>query len=81
MSFVTTNRKGNKVVLLNPAEKAAKYADELRNGIRYTNDNRYKVDKDGVVLGLDKAQRAYRSSYLDARKDSANCYKYKQKKR
>ena len=52
MAFSIIKKNGKKVTLLNPSEKAGKYADELRNGIRYTNDGRYKADKDGVVMGL-----------------------------
>lgn len=81
MSTRITTRKGKTITLLNPSEKGEKYADELRNNIRYTNDGKYKADKDGVVDSLSKTQRAYRSGYLDARKDSANCYKHLKKKR
>lgn len=81
MPKTITTKKGKTITLLNPSEKGEKYADELRNNIRYTNDGKYKADKDGVVDSLSKTQRAYRSGYLDARKDSANCYKYLKKKR
>ena len=79
--YKTRSRAGKPVTLLNPAEKASKYADELRNGIRYTNDNKYKADKNGVVLEVTKEGRAYRAGYLDARKDSANAYKANLKKK
>lgn len=78
--FKFLNKKGKEVTLLNPSEKAAKYSDELRNGVRYTNDGKYKADEDGVVLGLSDAQKSYRSGYLDARKDSARAYKANKKK-
>lgn len=81
MSTRITTKKGKTITLLNPSEKGEKYADELRNNIRYTNDGKYKADKDGVVDSLSKTQRAYRSGYLDAKKDSANCYKHLKKKR
>lgn len=81
MAVSIIKKNGKKVTLLNPAEKGEKYADELRNGIRYTNDGRYKADKDGVILGLDKKQRAYRAGYLDARKDNAKAYRANKKKR
>ena len=79
--YKTRSRTGKPVTLLNPAEKASKYADELRNGIRYTNDNRYKADKNGVVMKVTKEGRAYRAGYLDARKDNANAYKANLKKK
>lgn len=73
--FKFFSKKGKEVTLLNPSEKAAKYADELRNGTRYTNDGKYKTDENGVVLGLNDTQKSYRSGYLDARRDSAKAYK------
>ncbi len=81
MATTITTKKGKRITLLNPSEKAEKYADELRNNIRYTNDGKYKADKDGVVDPLSKSHRAYRSGYLYARKDSANCYKHSRKKK
>lgn len=72
-------KKGKTVTLLNPSEKAGKFAAELRTGMHYTNDGAYKPDANGEI-GLTKAERAYRSGYLDARKDSAKVYKYNQKK-
>lgn len=81
MAFSIIKKNGKKVTLLNPSEKAGKYADELRNGIRYTNDGRYKADKDGVVMGLSDEQRSYRAGYLDARKDNAKAYKANKKKK
>lgn len=73
-------KNGKTITLLNPSEKGAKYADELRNGIRYTNDGRYKADKDGVVMELTDEQRAFRSGYLTAQKDAAKAYKARKKK-
>jgi len=78
MAVIVTNKKGNKVTLLNPAEKGAKYAYELKANVRTFNDGRFKPDKNGE-LGLTETQRAYRSGYLAARKDSAACYKAKRK--
>lgn len=73
-------KKGNTITLLNPAQKAAKYAAELSTGIRYTNEGSYKVDKNGEV-GLSDVQRAYRSGYLDSRTDGARAYKYNLRKK
>ena len=81
MSKIITTKKGKTITLLNPSEKGKKFASELRDNTRYTNDNKKKADKDGVLLSLSDTQRAYRSGYLDARKDSANCYKHSLKKK
>ena len=81
MSKTITTKKGKTITLLNPSEKGKKFAAELRNNTRYTNDKKKKADKDGVLLSLSDTQRAYRSGYLDARKDSANCYKHSLKKK
>lgn len=80
MAVKVRTKRGDYITLLNPSEKAAKYAGELRTGIRKTNDGRYKPDKNGDV-GLDKIQRSYRSGYLDARKDSANAYNHNKQKK
>lgn len=67
-------KNGKKIVLLNPAEKGAKAAAELKTGYRITNDKQYKADEHGYVIPLTDTQKAWRSGYLAARKDSANCY-------
>ena len=67
--------------LLNPQEKGLKAADELRNNIMLTNEGNIKFDNFGKPQKLTKDQRAYRSGYLDARKDSAKCWKAQQKKK
>ncbi len=81
MATKIKTKKGKSITLLTPKEKGEKYADELRNNIRYTNDGKYKADKDGVVDSLNKSQRAYRSGYLDARKDIGKAYAYSKKKK
>ena len=78
MAVKVKNNKGRIVTLLNPSEKASKYAYELKNNIRTTNDGRFKPDKNGD-LGLSDTQRSYRSGYLQARKDSANAFKSRKK--
>ena len=80
MAVTIRTKKGDYITLLNPSEKAGKFASELRTGIRKTNDGRYKADKNGDV-GLSSDQRAYRSGYLDARKDNAKAYKHNKSKR
>lgn len=81
MSFVTTNRDGKRIALLNPAEKGDKFAKELKIGFKRTNLGTFKLDRDKNGIRLNDKERAYRSGYLDARKDSANCYKANQKKK
>lgn len=78
--FKILRNDGKLITLLNPSEKAEKFADELKMNTHYTNDSKIKADKFGNA-SLTKAQRAYRSGYLDARKDSAKAYKAKNKKR
>ena len=52
------NRNGQLVTLYNPAEKGQIYAFELKQSYSTKTGD-----------GLTRAQRAYRSGYLDARKD------------
>ena len=66
--FITT-RKGNKVVLRNPSEKAKRYARQLKNGVvQETNKKLTPTDK------------AYRIGYLSARSDNAKAYNSNKKK-
>ena len=62
-------------------EKGAKAAVELKRGVAITNFGQVKRNKDGTPKRLTKAQRSYRSGYLDARNDNAKAYKYNKKKR
>lgn len=70
MARVHTTKTGKKIILRNPAEKAKRYARQLKNG--YVTETGEKITKDG---------RAYRAGYLDSRKDSAKAWKYNRKKR
>lgn len=79
MATRVKRKNGTEITLLNPAEKGLKAADELRNNVALTNDFGIKFGKDGKPQKLTKEQRAYRSGYLDARKDSAKCWKAKQR--
>ena len=63
-------KKGKRFTLLNPAEKGSKFAVELRTGRNvYTGEH------------LTDTQKAYRSGFLKAQKDSARCFNAKRKKR
>lgn len=70
MAVKITLKNGRPALLLNPSEKGQKYAAEL--GANFSGNT-------GETLT--KAQRAYRSGYLDARRDNAKAYKYNKKKR
>ena len=71
---------GKVTVLLTPAGKTAKAAEELRRGVKMTNDGQVKTDKNGNPMKLTKAERSYRAGRLDQAKDSANCWKANGKK-
>ena len=75
MAFPIIGKNGRRGFLLNPHEKGQKYAEELRQKKRMTNDMQLK-DKP-----LTKEGAAYRAGYLDARKDSAKAYNHNQKKK
>ena len=63
-------KSGKTFTLLNPSEKGAKAAVELRSGRNiYTGEY------------LSDTQLAFRSGYLAAQKDSAQCFNAKRKKR
>lgn len=80
MSVVVINRRGKQVTLLNPSEKGHKYARELKDDMKFTNDGQVKCDDTGYIPPLTDEERAYRAGYLDAQKDSAKCYNATQKK-
>ena len=63
------------IVVLHPGGKGRKYATELKNNTRITNEGVVKKDKP-----LTKEGKAWRSGYLQARKDSAKAWKAKNKK-
>ncbi len=75
-----TFKDGSETTLLNPSGKATKYVMELKTGERRTNNGMVKIGEDGESLKLTEKQRAYRSGYLDAQKDSAKAYKAKKNK-
>ena len=64
MAFKTENG----IILRNPAEKAKRYARQMKRGI---------VTETGKKLS--KTDIAYRAGYLDSRQDSANAYNLKRK--
>lgn len=80
MAVIVKNKKNQDVVLLNPAEKARKYADELAAGVRITNSGVVVTRKNGNPRFLRDTQEAYRAGYLAARRDSAKCFKANEKK-
>ena len=81
MAVKVESKTGKTVTLLNPSEKGGKFAKELKSGYKRTNDGKYKVDKNKKGIKLNDQERAYRAGYLDAQKDSANCYNAKKGKK
>lgn len=81
MAVVVKTRRGKDVTLLNPSERGSKFANELRNNCKQTNDGRFKVNRHGQCIELTDAERAYRAGYLAAQKDSANAFKHNRKKK
>lgn len=82
MAVVVFNKRTRKnVILLNPAEKGRKYSAELKAGIHATNEGKVKKNRKGNSIRLSDTQKAYRSGYLSARKDSANCFKAQKRKK
>ena len=79
MPVKVKSKKGKTITLLNPAEKGAKFAKELKRGYKFTNDGIPKRDNEKNALMLTDTEKAFRSGYLSARKDSANVYKAKMK--
>lgn len=77
MAVDVRNRNGKMVTLLNPSEKAGKFAHELAYDTKYTNNGYEKLDKKGNLQKLTSEQRAFRAGYLQARKDSSNAFKSK----
>lgn len=73
MAFVT--EKGS--VLLNPNEKALKYAVELKHKKALTNGFKRKMDDNGKQKCLTKEQLAYRAGFLDSQKASHDAFKAK----
>lgn len=66
---------GSTKTLLTPAGKGEKYASELKNNERYTNNGEVKQGY------LTAEERAYRGGYLDAQKDARKAYNAKNKRR
>ena len=70
MAKIVTSKKGNKIVLRNPSEKAKRYARQLKsNKVQETNKE------------LSKTDRAFRIGYLTSRSDNAKAFKSKQAKK
>lgn len=81
MAVYVKNRRGKDVTLLNPSEKGHKFAIELKYNVALTNDGVEKRTKKGKVKSLSDTQKAYRSGYLAAQKDSAKAFKHNLKKK
>jgi len=80
MAVTVKTKKGKEIILLNPSEKGRKFASELGAGVKYTNAGEVKYDKNNKPVTLSNTQKAFRSGYLQARKDGARAYKASKKK-
>ena len=81
MAVKVKGKNGQEVTLLTPSERGRKFADELGNGVKQTNNGLLKTDVLGKPVKLTEKERAYRAGYIDARKDNAKAYKHNQKKK
>lgn len=77
MGTRVTYSDGSSQTLLTPAGKGAKYSMELLAGCRFTNEGEFKKGTESPVSILTDTQAAWRSGYLQARKDCAAAYKAK----
>lgn len=68
MAKIINTKKGKKVVLRNPSEKAKRYARQLKSG---------QVQETGAKLK--PTDKAFRIGYLTARSDNAKAYKHTHK--
>ncbi len=66
--------------LLNPYEKGNKAFCELQKGVHYTNTGKVKLNRQKKPIRLSDTERAYRSGYLAAQKDSRRAYRSRQNK-
>ena len=73
-------KKGKEITLLNPSERAEKFALELQTGKKQTNSGEWKIKK-GKWVELTPVESAFRSGYLQARKDNAKAYKANKKRK
>ena len=63
-------KTANGIILRNPAEKAKRFARQMKNG---------RITETGEEL--DCCGMAYRAGYLQARQDSANAYNAKHRRK
>lgn len=71
-----TDPNGKVITLLNPSEMGFKYAMEMKNNVKLTND--MKVIKNDSA-SLTSEERSYRAGFLAAQKASARAYKASKK--
>ena len=68
--IILKNKNGKQVALLNPSEKANKFAVEMRTGIKHTNFGEFKRKKNGALVNLNTRERAYRAGFLQHARES-----------
>ena len=76
MATTVTDKKGRTRRLFSPADKGRMAAKSLKEGKKY---NPRTNSFDGKAL--DEKDRAYYKGYLNARRDSADAYRYNQAKK
>lgn len=69
MATIVKSKSGNKIVLRNPAEKAKRYARQMKTG---------RVRETGKKLTI--SDLSFRAGYLTARADEAKAFNAKRKK-
>ena len=67
-------KTGQQKVLLNPHGKYVKAQAELKQGVKFTNDGRTKVDGKGNAQKLSAKERAYRAGYVAAIIDQSRAF-------
>lgn len=71
---------GRRIILLNPYGKSYKYSQELTDKQKYNNNLTSYYLKNGKPVRLSNTQLAWRSGYLQARKDNAKVFNKRKKK-
>ena len=74
LGVVVRNSRGQEKTLLNPFGKSLKYSDELRNGVRLTNDGHINTDVLGKPQILTSEEVAFRKGYLQHQQDTIDAH-------
>ena len=74
MSVKVRTKSGKTRTLLNPSEKAQKFAYELSYDVKATNEGKQIIKRNGNIQELTPEQKAYRAGYSQSRTDSSRAY-------